>query len=182
MKTELYDKNGREIQIGDKYTTNNIGDIYTVFWKGGAICGGMCYDDAEPLIQESTESGDLFMDENLDWMEIVTTNEDLFSNVIQQKMKKLIKYFKAKISNFKYNWSYLGVLDSPFVGLELKWYFGKIMYGTPYFLPRRWVKCTFEDGVEAWDEMNVNSQEAYLTINQYQNMQYNLQILQEEKI
>ena len=29
-------------------------------------------------------------------------------------MKKLIKYFKAKISNFKYNWSYLGVLDSPF--------------------------------------------------------------------
>ena len=37
MKTELYDKNGREIQIGDKYTTNNIGDIYTVFWKGGAI-------------------------------------------------------------------------------------------------------------------------------------------------
>ena len=77
-------------------------------------------------------------------------------------MKKLIKYFKAKISNFKYNWGYLGVLNSPFVGLELKWYFGKIKYGTPYFLPRKCVKCSFEDGVKAWDKMNVISQEFYL--------------------
>ena len=76
MKTELYDKNGIEIKIGDKYTTYNDGsDIYTVFWKGGAICGGTCYDNAEPLIWESTEDGNLFMDENLDWIEILTTNE-----------------------------------------------------------------------------------------------------------
>lgn len=77
-------------------------------------------------------------------------------------MKKIIRYIKAKISNFKYNWSYLGVLNSPFVGLKLKWYFGEIKYGTPYFLPRRWAKCNFEDGVEAWNEMNVSRQEAYL--------------------
>ena len=77
-------------------------------------------------------------------------------------MKKIINYFKEKISNFKYNWSYLGVLNSPFVGLELKWYFGKIKHGTPYFLPRKRVKCSFEDGVKAWDEMNVSFQEFYL--------------------
>jgi hypothetical protein len=77
-------------------------------------------------------------------------------------MKKIFRYIKAKISNFKYNWGYIGVLNSPFVGLELKWYFGEIKHGTPYFLPRRWVKCTFEDGVKAWDRMSVISQESYL--------------------
>lgn len=77
-------------------------------------------------------------------------------------MKKIIRYIKSKISNFKYNWSYLGVLNSPFVGLELKWYFGKIKHGTPYFLPRKRVKCSFEDGVKAWDEMNASFQEFYL--------------------
>ena len=77
-------------------------------------------------------------------------------------MKKLIKYFKAKISNFKYNWGYLGVLNSPFVGLELKWYFGEIKHGTPYFFPRKWVKCNFEDGLKAWDKLGEHSQKAYL--------------------
>ena len=77
-------------------------------------------------------------------------------------MKKIIRYIKAKISNFKYNCGYLGVLNSPFVGLKLKWYFGKIRYGTPYFFPRKCVKCSFEDGVKAWDKMNVISQEFYL--------------------
>lgn len=77
-------------------------------------------------------------------------------------MKKIIRYIKSKISNFKYNWSYLGVLNSPFVGLELKWYFGEIKYGTPYFLPRKCVKCSFEDGVKAWDKLGEHSQNAYL--------------------
>ena len=39
-----------------------------------------------------------------------------------------------------YNLSFLGVLNSPFRGLKLVWYFGDIEHGTPYFLPRRWVK------------------------------------------
>ena len=39
-----------------------------------------------------------------------------------------------------YNLSFLGVLNSPFRGLKLKWYFGDIEHGTPYFLPRKWVK------------------------------------------
>ena len=62
-------------------------------------------------------------------------------------MKKL----KQWISNIKYNWSYLGVLNSPFVGLRLKWYFGKIQHGTPYFLPRKWVKCDMSDALKAWE-------------------------------
>lgn len=77
-------------------------------------------------------------------------------------MKKINRYIKAKISNFKYNWGYLGVLNSPFVGLELKWYFGEIKHGTPYFFPRKWVKCNFEDGLKAWDKLGERSQKAYL--------------------
>ena len=46
-----------------------------------------------------------------------------------------------------YNLSFLGVLNSPFRRLKLKWYFGDIEHGTPYFLPRKWVKCnTNSDG------------------------------------
>lgn len=44
-------------------------------------------------------------------------------------MKTLIK--KLKFLQDIYN--------SPFKRLKLKWYFGKIACGTPYFLPRRWV-------------------------------------------
>ena len=64
-------------------------------------------------------------------------------------MKKL----KQWISNIKYNWSYLGVLNSPFVGLRLKWYFGKTQHGTPYFLPRKWVKCDMSDALIAWNKI-----------------------------
>ena len=58
----------------------------------------------------------------------------------------MIKSIKQWISNVKYNWSYLGVLNSPFVGLRLKWYFGKIQHGTPYFLPRKWVELKEKPG------------------------------------
>ena len=73
-------------------------------------------------------------------------------------MKKIIRYIKVKISNFKYNWGYLGVLNSPFVGLELKWYFGEIKHGTPYFLPRKWVKCDFKDAIKAWNKLDNDTQ------------------------
>lgn len=64
---------------------------------------------------------------------------------INLKNLKIVKYFKRKYTSFKYNWDYLCVLNSPFVGLRLKWYFGKIQHGTPYFLPRKWVKMTQKD-------------------------------------
>jgi len=44
---------------------------------------------------------------------------------------------------------YLKAFNSPFKRPELKWYFGKVDIGTPYFLPRRWVKPTHEMAVEA---------------------------------
>ena len=36
--------------------------------------------------------------------------------------------------------NYIKVFNSPFKRPKLKWYFGKIAIGTPYFFPRRWVK------------------------------------------
>jgi len=44
---------------------------------------------------------------------------------------------------------YLKAFNSPFKRPKLKWYFGKVDIGTPYFLPRRWVKPTHEMAVEA---------------------------------
>ena len=38
------------------------------------------------------------------------------------------------------NFNYIKVFNSPFKRPKLKWYFGKIAIGTPYFFPRRWVK------------------------------------------
>lgn len=72
-----------------------------------------------------------------------------------------MKSIKEWISNIKYNWAYLGVLNSPFVGLRLKWYFGEIQHGTPYFLPRRWVKCDLEDATKAWHKLSAESKLAY---------------------
>ena len=65
-----------------------------------------------------------------------------------------MKKIKQWISNLKYHLSYLGVLNSPFVGLRLKWYFGKIQHGTPYFLPRKWVKCNIEDAIKSLQKMS----------------------------
>ena len=70
-------------------------------------------------------------------------------------MKKLIK-------TIKYNLLFLKVLNSPFKGLKLKWYFGEIKHGTPYFLPRKWIKCNLEDGLKAWDKLGELSKNAYL--------------------
>ena len=36
-------------------------------------------------------------------------------------------------------------LNSPFKPFSIKVYFGKTRVGTPYFLPRRWVKYTKKD-------------------------------------
>ena len=63
-------------------------------------------------------------------------------------------------TSFKYNFEFLKVLDSPLVGLKLKWYFGKIEHGTPYFLPRRWVKCNMNDALDAWGKLSNPSQDA----------------------
>ena len=49
-------------------------------------------------------------------------------------MKKIKYFFKRFI--------FLKALNSPFKPFKLKWYFGKVAIGTPYFLPRKWVNLT----------------------------------------
>lgn len=49
-------------------------------------------------------------------------------------MKKL----RYKLQRFRW----LKVLFSPFKPFKIKWYIGKTQIGTPYFLPRKWVKAT----------------------------------------
>ena len=73
-------------------------------------------------------------------------------------MKNIFKQF---ISNFKYNYSFLKVLNSPFIGLKLKWCFGEIEHGTPYFLPRKWIKCDLNDAYKAWDDLRDDFKEVY---------------------
>lgn len=60
-------------------------------------------------------------------------------------MEKIKKWFKYKIASFKYNFNFLKVLNSPFKPLTATFYFGDIIHGTPYFLPRKWVKMTQKD-------------------------------------
>ena len=46
------------------------------------------------------------------------------------------------------NFRWLKVLNSPFKPFSVKLYAGKAQIGTPYFLPRRWVKVTKEDALK----------------------------------
>ena len=43
---------------------------------------------------------------------------------------------------------FLKVFNSPFKKPKLKWYFGKIAIGTPYFYPRRWVNNPDKPGYQ----------------------------------
>lgn len=45
--------------------------------------------------------------------------------------------------------NYIKAFNSPFKRPKLKWYFGKIAIGTPYFYPRRWIKATPKLAMEA---------------------------------
>lgn len=67
----------------------------------------------------------------------------------------------------KNNFDFLKAFISPFKRPKLKWYIGKVALGTPYFLPRKWVKPTHEMAVgaamkeiarrEDWNEANADS-------------------------
>jgi hypothetical protein len=62
---------------------------------------------------------------------------------------------------------YLKVFNSPFKRPKLKWYFGEVAIGTPYFFPRKWVKPTHKMLInkameeiaskEDWNKSNPNS-------------------------
>ena len=73
-----------------------------------------------------------------------------------------MKKIKALLNSVKYKLSFLGVLNSPLKGLKLKWYFGNIKHGTPYFLPGKWVKCNKEDAIRAWVRINDKMKKIYI--------------------
>jgi len=54
---------------------------------------------------------------------------------------------KRIYQSWKYSWlgSWVGILDSPFRLPKLKFYWGEIQVGVPYFLPRKWKKG--KDGI-----------------------------------
>ena len=68
---------------------------------------------------------------------------------------------KKLLHNVFYKFNFLGVLNSPLKGLKLKWYFGDIVHGTPYFLPRKTVKSTIGDANKSWEELGERSKAAY---------------------
>lgn len=76
MKTNLFDKNGIEIQIGDKYTVDQYGQDYTVYFKAGCVCGGLTYDTCSPLAwgADPYDEDELVPKEDCSWLTIVTTN------------------------------------------------------------------------------------------------------------
>ena len=76
MNSNLFDKNGVEIKIGDKYITSSENSlVYTVLWKGGAFCGGITYEEAIPLVWEVDCAYNLEISDDLSWLELITTNE-----------------------------------------------------------------------------------------------------------
>jgi hypothetical protein len=54
-----------------------------------------------------------------------------------------------KLKYFIKNFDFLKVYNSPFRKPRLKLYTGKVAIGTPYFLPRKWVKATPERATKA---------------------------------
>jgi hypothetical protein len=70
---------------------------------------------------------------------------------------------KYKLEQFRW----IKALFSPFTPFKIDWYIGKTQIGTPYFLPRKWVKATPKLATEAalkeikdrenWNKTNPNS-------------------------
>lgn len=58
-----------------------------------------------------------------------------------------------------YKLSFLKIYLSPFKAPKIKFYFGKIVMGTPYFLPRKWVKISKEEAVKKTEEYFKNHKE-----------------------
>lgn len=79
------------------------------------------------------------------------------------------------ISNIKYKYRFLSVLNSPFKGLKLKFYFGPIKIGTPIFLPRRLVNYTVEEALE-WAKNKMESNKFYPRKEYYDLVQQALKI------
>lgn len=53
---------------------------------------------------------------------------------------------KQWIENIKRDFEWMSAFNGPFKRPKLKWYFGEIALGVPYFFPRRWVKSKDKPG------------------------------------
>jgi len=76
----------------------------------------------------------------------------------------MIKYKYSKLYWFFKGFEWMKVYYSPFKFFMPKLYVGKIAIGTPYFLPRRWVKATSEKAHEATKQF-INREESYNKLN-----------------
>ena len=65
---------------------------------------------------------------------------------------------------FKYIFDWMRVYNSPFKPIIPKLYIGKVAIGTPYFLPRVWVKATPERAHKA-TKQHIEREEAYNKLN-----------------
>ena len=62
-----------------------------------------------------------------------------------------------KIKSTLRDFSWLKVYFSPFKGPSMKFYFGEVAIGTPYFFPRKWVRLSREEAVaRAIESINDN--------------------------
>ncbi len=55
------------------------------------------------------------------------------------KKEEIKRYLNGKFS-------FLKVFNSPFIRPKIKFYIGKLRYGTPYFFPRRWMNNKDKEG------------------------------------
>jgi hypothetical protein len=62
----------------------------------------------------------------------------------------------SKLKYILQDLKWLKVLNSPFKPFRVRFYAGKTQIGTPYFLPRKWVKYTEEDIQEAIQKHKAN--------------------------
>ena len=64
----------------------------------------------------------------------------------------MIKYKYSKVYWFFRRLEWMRVYFSPFKPIIPRLYIGKIAIGTPYFLPRRWIKFTYKDALNKAEE------------------------------
>ena len=76
---------------------------------------------------------------------------------------------KYKLEQFRW----IKALFSPFTPFKVKWYVGKTQVGTPFFLPRKWVKYNNQDIQKAIEEHKANKNKVQVSDAQLYEMYYN---------
>lgn len=74
LKSGLFDSEGVEICLGDKYINPNTenGKTYTVFLKSGCFCGGISFDSCIPLAWEYNDEVGCIEECETDYIKIIS--------------------------------------------------------------------------------------------------------------